>query len=83
MEMGCGIFLGTPNKRESIDKLSEAVNAMLLNGLLKEHRAFLEERCKVERLEKQVAALTAGDERVRDRGEQAGRTNGNELAAIN
>jgi len=37
---------------------------MLLNEFLKEHRAFLEERGKVERLEKQVAALTAGLERV-------------------
>jgi len=38
----------------------DQVNAMLLNEFLKEHRAFLEEECKVERLEKQVAALTAG-----------------------
>lgn len=35
----------------------EAVNAMLLNEFLKEHR-------KVEQLEKQVAALTAGLQRV-------------------
>ena len=35
----------------------EAVNAMLLNEFLKEHR-------KVERLEKQVAALTAGLRKV-------------------
>jgi len=42
----------------------EAVNAVLLNEFLKEHRAFLEERCKVERLEKQVAALTAGLQKV-------------------
>jgi uncharacterized protein (UPF0335 family) len=32
---------------------------MLLNEFLKEHRAFVEEQGKVERLEKQVAALTA------------------------
>jgi hypothetical protein len=37
----------------------DAVNAMLLNEFLKEHRAFVEEQGKVERLEKQVAALTA------------------------
>ena len=42
----------------------EAVNAMLLNEFLKEHRAFLEEQRKVERLEKQVAALTAGLQKV-------------------
>jgi hypothetical protein len=42
----------------------DAVNAMLLNEFLKEHRAFLEEQCKVERLEKQVAALTAGLQKV-------------------
>ena len=42
----------------------EMVNAMLLNEFLKEHRAFLEEQCKVERLEKQVAALTAGLQKV-------------------
>ena len=35
----------------------DAVNAMLLNEFLKEHR-------KVERLEKQVAALTAGLQKV-------------------
>jgi hypothetical protein len=35
----------------------DQVNAMLLNEFLKEHR-------KVERLEKQVAALTAGLEKV-------------------
>src|SRR5947199_524746 len=42
----------------------EAVNAMLLNEFLKEHRAFLEEQGKVERLEKQVAALTTGLQKV-------------------
>jgi hypothetical protein len=35
----------------------DAVNAMLLNEFLKEHR-------KVERLEKQVTALTAGLQKV-------------------
>jgi len=42
----------------------DQVNAMLLNEFLKEHRAFLEEQCKVERLEKQVAPLTAGLQKV-------------------
>jgi predicted nucleic acid-binding Zn-ribbon protein len=37
---------------------------MLLNEFLKEHRAFLEEQRKVEGLEKQVAALTAGLQKV-------------------
>ena len=37
----------------------EAVNAMLLNEFLKEHKAFVEERRTVEELKKQVAALTA------------------------
>jgi hypothetical protein len=45
----------------------EAVNAMLLNEFLKEHKAFLEEQHKVEKLEansgrlqKQIEALIAG-----------------------
>ena len=42
----------------------DAVNAMLLNEFLKEHQAFVEEQRKVERLEKQVAALTAGLQKV-------------------
>jgi len=42
----------------------DQVNAMLLNEFLKEHRAFVEEQRKVERLEKQVAALTAGLQKV-------------------
>ena len=42
----------------------DAVNAMLLNEFLKEHQAFLEEQGKVERLEEQVAALTAGLQKV-------------------
>jgi molecular chaperone GrpE (heat shock protein) len=37
---------------------------MLLNEFLKEHQAFVEEQRKVERLEKQVAALTAGLQKV-------------------
>jgi hypothetical protein len=42
----------------------DAVNAMLLNEFLKEHQAFVEEQRKVERLENQVAALTAGLQKV-------------------
>jgi hypothetical protein len=42
----------------------EAVNAMLLNEFLKEHKAFLEEQRKVGRLEKQVQKLTAGLQKV-------------------
>jgi hypothetical protein len=42
----------------------DAVNAMLLNEFLKEHQAFVEGQRKVERLEKQVAALTAGLQKV-------------------
>jgi hypothetical protein len=37
----------------------EAVNAMLLNEVLKEHRAFVEEQHKVERLESEVIKLIA------------------------
>jgi Chaperone of endosialidase len=42
----------------------EAVNAMLLNEFLKEHKAFLEEQQSVGELKKQVAALTAGLQKV-------------------
>ena len=42
----------------------DQVNAMLLNEFLKAHRAFLQEQGKVERLEKQVAALAAGLQKV-------------------
>ena len=42
----------------------DAVNAMLLNEFLKEHKAFLEEHRTVEELKKQVAALTAGLQKV-------------------
>lgn len=42
----------------------DAVNAMLLNEFLKEHKAFLEEQRTVEELKKQVAALTAGLQKV-------------------
>jgi hypothetical protein len=37
----------------------DAVNAMLLNEFLKEHKAFVEERHKVEKLEDTVAGLVA------------------------
>jgi len=42
----------------------EAVNAMLLNEFLKEHKAFLEEHRTVEELKKQVAALTMDLQKV-------------------
>jgi hypothetical protein len=42
----------------------DAVNAMLLNEFLKEHKAFLQAQRKVEQLEKQVAALSAGLQKV-------------------
>jgi hypothetical protein len=42
----------------------EAVNAMLLNEFLKEHTAFLREQRKVDQLEKQVAVLTTGLQKV-------------------
>jgi uncharacterized coiled-coil protein SlyX len=37
---------------------------MLLNEFLKEHKAFTEEQRTVEELKKQVAALTAGLQKV-------------------
>jgi hypothetical protein len=37
----------------------DQVNAMLLNEFLKEHKAFVEEHCKVDRLEATVAGLVA------------------------
>jgi len=42
----------------------EQIDAMLLNEFLKEHRAFLEEQVQMERLERQVEALTAGLQKV-------------------
>ena len=49
----------------------DAINAMLLNEFLKEHKAFVEEQRKVRaqgatiaRLEQQVEALTAGLQKV-------------------
>ena len=42
----------------------EAVNAMLLNEFLKEHRKNEEQQATIARLEKQVAALTAGLQKV-------------------
>ena len=42
----------------------DAVNAMLLNEFLKEHKAFMEEHRTVEELKKEVAALTAGLQKV-------------------
>jgi hypothetical protein len=42
----------------------DAVNAMLLNEFLKEHKVFLEEQRKVKQLEKQIETLTAGLQKV-------------------
>jgi hypothetical protein len=48
-----------------------AVNAMLLNEFLKEHKAFIKEQHKIEKLQstvaqqqKQIEALTAGLQKV-------------------
>jgi hypothetical protein len=51
-------------KRDIYSVRYDAVNAMLLNEFLKEHKAFEREQQKVEQLEKQVEALTAGLQRV-------------------
>jgi Chaperone of endosialidase len=42
----------------------EAVNAMLLNEFLKEHKAFVQEQRKVQELEKRVEKLAAGLQKV-------------------
>ena len=42
----------------------EAVNAMLLNEFLKEHRTVQEQEATIARLEKQIEALTAGLQKV-------------------
>jgi predicted ribosome quality control (RQC) complex YloA/Tae2 family protein len=42
----------------------EAVNAMLLNEFLKEHRKNEEQQATIARLQKQIEALTAGLEKV-------------------
>jgi hypothetical protein len=42
----------------------EAVNAMLLNEFLKEHRTVQEQGATIARLQKQIEALTAGLQRV-------------------
>jgi hypothetical protein len=42
----------------------EAVNAMLLNEFLKEHRRNEEQQATIERLQKQIEALTAGLQKV-------------------
>jgi polyhydroxyalkanoate synthesis regulator phasin len=42
----------------------EAVNAMLLNEFLKEHRTVQEQGETITELKKQIAALTAGLQRV-------------------
>jgi hypothetical protein len=42
----------------------EAVNAMLLNEFLKEHKAFIQEQRKVQELEKWIEELAAGLQKV-------------------
>jgi hypothetical protein len=42
----------------------DAVNAMLLNEFLKEHRAVQEQGATIARLERQIDALTAGLQKV-------------------
>jgi len=42
----------------------EAVNAMLLNEFLKEHRTVEEQGATIVRLQKQIEALTAGLQKV-------------------
>jgi hypothetical protein len=42
----------------------DAVNAMLLNEFLKEHRKNEEQGATIARLEKQIEALTAGLQKV-------------------
>ena len=42
----------------------EAVNAMLLNEFLKEHKTVHEQCATIERLRKQIEALTAGLQKV-------------------
>jgi hypothetical protein len=42
----------------------EAVNAMLLNEFLKEHRKVEEQGATIARLEKQIEAVTAGFQKV-------------------
>ena len=42
----------------------EAVNAMLLNEFLKEHKTVQEQGATIARLEKQIEALTAGLQKV-------------------
>src|SRR5215510_6047424 len=45
----------------------DAVNAMLLNEFLNEHRKVQEQGATITRLEKEVEALSAGLQRVNDR----------------
>ena len=47
----------------------EAVNAMLLNEFLKEHRTVQEQEAIIARQQKQIEALTAGLQRVSDQHE--------------
>jgi peptidoglycan hydrolase CwlO-like protein len=44
----------------------EAVNAMLLNEFLKEHREVQEQKATIAKQQKQIEALTAGLQKVSD-----------------
>jgi hypothetical protein len=44
----------------------EAVNAMLLNEFLKEHRKVEEQACEIAQMKKQIEALTAIVQKVSD-----------------
>jgi hypothetical protein len=64
-------LVGRNRKGEPESVRYEQINAMLLNEFLKEHKAFVEEQHKVEKLEttialqqKQIEALTAGLQKV-------------------
>jgi hypothetical protein len=57
-------LVGRDEKGKVYSVRYDAVNVMLLNEFLKEHRAFLEEHRSVEELKKEVAALTAGLQKV-------------------
>jgi hypothetical protein len=64
--------LVTRNKKGEVETVRyDAVNAMLLNEFLKEHKAFVEQQRKLElqeasiaKQQKQIEALTAGLQKV-------------------
>ena len=56
--------------RDGIGKVStvryEAVNSVLLNEFLKEHRKVQEQRATIAQMQKQIEALTATVQKVRE-----------------